>query len=138
MVYWYSRWWHPYVESSLLAGSISKESESCEALRVLSITRLVTQIVRQLRRHPLQRFALLHKVLHPTPDHSSLLFGQARLRLLAQPSLDRRERHVLPRLLLRPDLSMLPAYQDLDARGAGALSGRRRLVSRIRQFQCGL
>lgn len=74
-------------------------------------------------------------MLNPTPDHSSLLLRQARRRLLAQSSLDRHKRNVLPRLLLRPDIPMLPTNQDLDARGAGTLSGRRRLVSRIRQFQ---
>ena len=71
-------------------------------------------------------------MLHTTLDHSSLLFRQARRRLLAQSSLDCRERNVLSRLLPRLDLSMLPTYQDLDARGAGALPGRQRHVSRIR------
>ena len=33
---------------------------------------------------------------------------------------------------------MLSTYQDLDPGGAGTLSRRRRLVSRIRQFQRGL
>ena len=79
----------------------------------------------------LQHTTILHKVLHTTSDHSSLLFRQARCRLLAQPSLDRPERNVLSRFLLRLDLSMLPTYQNLDARGAGALSGCQRLVSRI-------
>lgn len=74
-------------------------------------------------------------MLHTTPDRSSLLFRQARRWLLAQSSLDRCERNFLSRLLPRLDLSMLPTYQNLDAGGAGALSGRQRLVSRIRWFQ---
>ena len=41
------------MESVLLAGPISKESESCKALPMLAIARLVTQIVRQLCRHHL-------------------------------------------------------------------------------------
>ena len=51
MAYWHSWWRHPHVEPSLLASSISEESESWKSLRTLNSSRLVTQTVRQLCRH---------------------------------------------------------------------------------------
>ena len=62
----------------------------------------------------IQRIASRNKMLHSAPDLTNILLSQPRSRLLAYHWSNRGQHHLLYRLLLRSNLSLLSTRQDLE------------------------